>query len=307
MKINKRILSLVALTAIAIATMPDVAQSANPGKSQPVENLLGLLDSSAYNMVSYTRVPLKLPPPEAQNKNLDLGTFDLYGLDLLSIVEMPPSMYQQFTGRLVSDCISATGTINDKCCHTAIAMFDRPLPELTKLIASAAEDINLSRVTSDKAVLTWHRGSSDWYLTILGKRLLVVSTDLKVITDATNNYNNNKINQIDLLNQYKDLLTASAPHAQVDGSKENCPPLVLQMDNKRILTLSMPNSAKVKPTRQDWDKVLHAFEQDTDVKLSESAPFTITIAGDSSAQLKVQKCLMVECSPAIVHHFKVSR
>lgn len=308
MKLTKLTLSLIALSTIAIAAMPVSAQiDSYKNKTLPVETLLGLLDSKAYYSVSYTRMPLKLPPPEAQNQHIDLGAFDLYGQDLLSVVEMPPQIYEQFTGRLVNDCVSATGTVDGKSCLTTIAMFAKPLPKLSRFVTSDKDDLSVAFVKPDKQVLTWHKGSNDWYLTVLGERLLIISSDLKAVTDAAGNYKNNQINQIELLKDYKSLLTALAPHAQVDGSKDNCPPLVLQMDQNKTLTLRMPQTSLSNPTKQDWDKALHAFEQDTDVKLSESAPFVLTVPGDSAQQIKLQKCLMVECSPAIVHHFKVSR
>lgn len=308
MKLTKLTLTLVALATIAVAAMPVGAQiDSYKSKALPVETLLGLLDSNSYCSVSYTRVPLKLPPPEAQNQHLNLGAFDLYGQDLLSVVEMPPQMYEQFTGRLVNDCVSATGTVDGKSCLTTIAMFAKPLPKLSRFVSSDKDELSISFVKPDKQVLTWRRGPNDCYLTVLGERLLVISSDLRAVNTAASNYKSNQINHIDLLEQYKSILNAAAPHAQVDGSKDDSPPLVLQMDQNKTLTLRMPKTSLQSPTKQNWDKALHAFEQDTDVKLSESAPFVLTVPGNSVQQVKVQKCLMVECSPAIVHHFKVTR
>lgn len=315
----KRALS-AALVAIAFTMGLSSAEgkSKKAAKTPETPPLLTLIDPKSYLSLSYTDLTMRMPNPEFQNTAESLGSLGLFGQDVMALLCAPPELYQLFKNKLTDNCLSATGLIDGKSCHTCIVSFESKIDDVQTLLKEAKKENEYSEIKlvegkpgTFKNYLKWSgagpgNSSGTWYMAVFAGKNIIISSNETALAQTFKCYTQKNKALPEIYTQHVNKLAKNSTHFQIDEiTPDGEPPVIIEMKTADgDMIIEMVNDSTRGDINKHFEKMRQGLESEIEDKLAEGpAPHTLKQSGGKLSETKKQGAIMSELSPYFAHHF----
>ena len=314
-------LSLAPLSAKTKNVKEIKLKTINTAKVTSTPPLLTLIDPKSYLSLSYTDLTMHMPNPEFQNTAENLGSLGLFGQDVMALLCAPPDLYRLFKNKETDNCLTATGLIDGKSCHTCIVSFEQKISDVQTLLKEAKGGNDYSEIKlikgkpgNFKYYLKWPGAgpgntSGDWYMAVFGGKNIIISSSETALAQTFKCFTQKNKVLPQIYTQHVNKLAKGATHFQIDEiTPDGEPPVIIEMktpDGDMIIEMMGDTSGSTNSdVKQHFEKMRKGLESEIEGKLADGPlPHTLKLSGGKLSETKKQGAIMSELSPYFAHHF----
>lgn len=312
---------VAAALTLSLSSVEAKSKAQKIAKAPDTPPLLTLIDPKSYLSLSYTDLTMRMPNPEFQNTAESLGSLGLFGQDVMALLCAPPELYQLFKNKETDNCLTATGLIDGKSCHTCIVSFEQNIDDVQTLLKAAKKENTYSEIKlvqgkagNFKNYLKWSGAgpgntSGLWYMAVFAGKNIIISSSETALAQTFKCFTKKNKALPEIYTQHVNKLAKGSTHFQIDEiTPDGEPPVIIEMktpDGDMIIEMvgDKAHSTSGDITKH-FDKMRKGLESEIEDKLADGpAPHTLKQSGGKLSETKKQGAIMSELSPYFAHHF----